>query len=455
MSLEALITPAYTVDDTDSEEEKTKRLALRRRNVSTSPWMTIAREEFEHAPSQMFNASSSGTILIRFNSPAANRLQLRAQSCDIWFPQKLEAGLGPAFSLTAAAAPRCPALAVALDSSCLVHLGQEDGDMRLLRAGQELYCDSLMLLRAGLQAPLDQQSDALIAAINVLQVIEAFTSMVFKGDDRGVHTQGIKTIMSTLQPQVQDGSESGLSQLLDSNFRVFFFWDALIRRKHIEHFFLEDATALMKIAQSVPGALEECDEACKAGAQLSLGKAADVMSTLLSIESKLNAWKANWSRCLRDAPYSLVSSLEYPYPEPKAKMPSKAFPLVFQFQGLEGVLDHVVFSACLFSVKRAMLDFGSVLLARQSGPAATAICGSSQALVRTVTNCTDTICMSLPYLCRPEHNRFGYVVSAGPLHFVNSWYRHLRKRGNVQVSERVLWCFEATKRMKENGIRPL
>ena len=454
MSPEALLPPPYTERSSNDDDEHAKRLALRRRKASASPWMAIAKEEFESTPRSMFNTTSSGPIFIRFRSPAAHRLQLRAQSCSIWFPQETAAGLDTAFSFMTTSAPSCPSLAVALDASSLIHLGQEDGDSRLLVAGQKLYCEALNLLRCELQSPSNRRPDALVGAICVLQIIEAFTSMTFEGTNWRLHTQGLDGLLQSLETKSMEERLPGFSQLIDVNFRLFHLWDALVARKGINQFYLGDGTVISKVAAKVPGALEDCDDVCHTVSKLTLDRAVHIMSALRDLEDELSMWSKNWTRCIRDLPYQLVSSTEFPFPELSTTVPSKAFPLVFQFNSLSYTLDHAIFSACLFSVKRAMLDLSSAL-SPQPEAVKIAVCGDSNKLRASVTNCADNLCMGLPYLCDSRHGKYGLVCGTGPLYLANSWYRHLRKHGNERVSEKVLWCHEATKRLRRGGIRPL
>lgn len=116
-------------------------------------WSTsIAAEEFNGPQS---NSSRSACTIVRFRAPASWRLQLRSHSCALWFPQEPVDGLDVAFEYMTTRATRSPSLAVALDATSLVQLGQENSDLRLMVHGKKLYCDALSLLRKELAVPPD------------------------------------------------------------------------------------------------------------------------------------------------------------------------------------------------------------------------------------------------------------------------------------------------------------
>lgn len=437
-----------TKNSKKAQKHNTKDVASKVTRPSASPWLKIARKEFETAPPELFNASSSASAVIKFNSPAANRLQLRTRACDIWFPEQDSIGLDRAMGFVASSMAYCPALAVALDAAHLVHLGGNDGDQRMLLAGHKMYGQALGLLRKELQTGAEKQTDTLIGTISILQIIEAFShlSLTERGWDR--HRSGITGLLGRLP---NDTGTSGFADLLTFNFRTFYIWDALIARRGISCIFQGDSKALVSIAQRLTEALEGCETACRTkDPEL----ASIVMDSLAEIEEDFKVWTTSWNRSIRDASYTLVPSTKYPFPEVRKTKPSKAFPLVFQFKDLSDVLDHTLCSACLLSLKRARLD---ILLAIPDLNETTdeSASNTKSLSARAVTLCADTLCMGIPYLCEPQHNKFGMVSAIGPLALASAWFKHLRRRGDEQVSEKVLWCFEASKRLKAAGIQPL
>lgn len=82
----------------------------------SNPWMVAAvLEKFTTPPKNRIITSSHGSLIIRFRSPAAHRLQMRSVSCGIWMPQEARVGTAESLSFMAAQAPTTPSLAIALD----------------------------------------------------------------------------------------------------------------------------------------------------------------------------------------------------------------------------------------------------------------------------------------------------------------------------------------------------
>lgn len=422
---------------------------------SPSPWMvTAAQEEFLTPPKNRINTSTFGSVLIRFRSPAAHRLQLRSASCAIWFPENLCAGFAESFSFMTSQAPNTPSLAVALDASCLIQIGQERHDERMVLEGKKMYCDALRFLRIGLALSARQRSDALLGTIMVLQVSEA--NMVMDGADWRNHSKGVTAFMRD-RIWSEKRSHFGWPRLVEHQFRTFQYWDALSARRPIDGVLLDDAPALLLIAQTIPGALAECDEVCYGC--FDEEQAIGVARRLKDIETDLVDWTAQWNRCMREAPFQLVASDKMPFPKRNLSTGKQkdAFPHIFRFNELTDCLDHVICSASMLVIKRAMLDLS---LAARTSSAATAVlrgCIPGQKLLTNgTTACADTLCMGLPYLCEPQHGKFGKLVTAPPLGIAREWYAHLmHDTGSKQAALKLAWCRNAAMTIENEGIRML
>ena len=454
MNIDQCMAPTTTPSSSAGNDGKTKLLTLRCRKAMQSQWLSVVLKESKCSHDRFLNYHCSG-LLGEIRSPEADRLQLRAQSCNAWFPSDMGSGLDKAMEFTSSSAARSPALVVALDASSLIAVGQEDCNIRMLLAGQALYGEALTLLRMEMTGQLGKQAAPLLAAINVLQTTETYLAMGSEISNRRLHTKGTAYLLQDIHAaQLANTRFSGLSQLLEANFVLYHFWDVLLARKHVGSFFRNNATALYKIAQGVPGMLQACDHAFKAGTRLTTEMADHLMKILRSIESDLTAWSTSWNRCIREAPYQLVSSTTFPFPERGASKPNKAFPLVFQFNNLTNVLDHTIFSACLLSIKRALLDISTAISSSQFSAQRNPVCENGPALVQAVTNCADTLCMGLPYLCDSRHGKFGLIVAAGPLCLASNWYHH--KRPDIhQIFVKQSWCYEGSRCLIAEGVRPI
>lgn len=437
----------FSCSDNEHEEDGQKP------ERAPASWMiTVAREEFDILPRHRINTSVSGSTLVRFRSPAAHRLQLRSTSCAIWFPEDLCVGFAEAFSFMTSQAPTTPSLAIALDASTLIQVGQERRDMRMVLEGQKMYCDALKFLRAALAEPASKRSDALFGAIMVLQVAEA--NMVMLGSDWRNHTAGLAAFM---RDRVDDekAAHFGWSRLVERQFATFQLWDGLFARRATEEkFLMADAPALLHIAESVPGVLQECDEVYVG--DCSEDKVRSVLSRLKDVEADLLGWTIQWNRCMREAPFQLVSASDIPFPKRKQISPKEinAFRAVFRFNNLADALDHSICTACMLTLKRAMLDLTEAALARSLSPLLKKELPDIQILMKTITTCADTLCMGLPYLCDSKHGKFGLLVSAPPLGIAMEWYRLLRARtGDKLAAHKLAWCESAAVAIERDGIR--
>lgn len=434
----------------DSEDETSDH--WQRYHRQASPWIiTAAREEFDLPRKDRVNTSTWGSLLIRFRVPAVYRLQIRATSCAVWFPQELCAGFAEAFSFMTSQAPTAPSLALALDASSLLQIGQEHGDERMMIEGKKMYCDALKFLHMALAQPSPEGSDALVGAITVLQVAEANVCM--RGADWRNHTAGLLALM---RERTKDGRHThfGWPRLVERNFATFSFWDSLLARRRLDSFLHDDAPALLLIAQAVPGALLDCDEVCHG--RFSEERALEVYCRLKDLEAELVDWTMQWNRCMREAPFELVSSASLPFPGRKAPVAKlrDVFPQVFRFRDLADCLDHSMCTASMLALKRAMLDLSLAAASHGCSNAARAEFGSPQALRRSITACADSLCMGFPHLCEPKHGKFGKVVTAPPLSMARDWYSHMRQTtGSRKIARKLAWCRIAAGAIEHDGTR--
>lgn len=114
------------------------------------------------------------------------------------------------------------------------------------------------------------------------------------------------------------------------------------------------------------------------------------------------------------------------------------FPLVFRFKTLEDALNHTACTGCLLSLRESNLRM---------------LLPGEHANLKSITDCADSLCMSIPYMCLPDNGGFGMVVSVGPLHLANKWYESLL--GTVNVEEKLAWCHSAAAHIQQRGIRTL
>ncbi|KAK5125449.1 hypothetical protein LTR85_000558 [Meristemomyces frigidus] len=431
-----------------------ERIVACRIRAGETKWAAIAEEEFKPSNTRRINTSTSAATFISFRSPAAWRLQLRNQSTYVWFPQAIPPGLGLAFEFMTQHAPHSPALAVALDASCLLQLGQEDGHERMLMAGKRLYGHALQLQCREIAASPAHRIDGAIAAITVLQICRFFTSMDGDGTSWRRHAQGMASLMQAREPIKDD---NGFMSLVLANFRLFHFWNGLIARKRIDvlrslHPSLPsamDSAALSSIAERVPGLLEECDTTCGAPLHISPGRVDHVMEKLKGIERELSAWAAQWTRNIRNPPYQLALATCIRFVDSTEII----FPFVLDFKTLSNALDQVTCSACLLAVRRAMLVLAP--RAERDGQPPDSAKGRLAALV-SISNCADSLCMSLPYLCKPENGEYGAVSAAGPLYLATSWWEgRVGSEDSGKPVEKLAWCRDVAAYIQSVGIRTL
>ena len=153
-----------------------------------------------------------------------------------------------------------------------------------------------MLLHIALTKWADEQKNALFAAMTVLQVMETNAGIMLDVGWRR-YTDRARYL---LRDRHGDECRPEFLQLLDANFRMFHFWDALIARKRVDDFFRGDITVLNGIAQRVLDALEECDVACRQGRKHTVERATEATNMLKGIEADLNARSIRWARCITD-----------------------------------------------------------------------------------------------------------------------------------------------------------
>jgi hypothetical protein len=132
----------------------------------------------------------------------------------------------------------------------------------------------------------------------------------------------------------------------------------------------------------------------------------------------------------------------------------KNFPFVFGFKNLLSAQDHVTCTACLLQVRRAILDLDWMLFSRGlQGSTDDKLRNQRQALIKTTGDCADGLCMSIPFLCKPENGMYSLICSVGPLHLAKSWYKS--KEAGKKVQGKLAWCEEVDTWIQNNGVRTL
>lgn len=423
--------------------------------LAPSKWGVIAREEFQGRTGPAIT-SPSGTICIALAAPALYRLQLRTRSCDIWFPQKLVAGLEAGFGFIIRNIPKNPSLAVAMDASCLCHLGQEFGDTRFLKAGLELYVKGLELLRRQLELPADRQNKANVGTVLTLQIIEAFTNLDYTGSGWMLHSKGLTALLDNTDIGGEiESHPPGYAELVGCSFYLFHFWSGLTERKRIRALGLDGGTVLTSIAERVPEALEMADSSCQKGVQLSLQEGVRIINMLRSIEHELNAWTASWNPCMRNSPFHVVDSAElFHYQSLPGQRLRSPFPLSMKFRKFFDAHDHMVCTASFLVIREAMIDVSRTLLQGQHK-----LDGSFgkqvRALNASANSCADSLCMAIPYLLLPSHGKYGHVLASHPLRVATRWYARIHREQSGEVSQKLSWCDQVAQRIRQRGIRPL
>lgn len=175
------------------------------------------------------------------------------------------------------------------------------------------------------------------------------------------------------------------------------------------------------------------------------------MTTLLGrLEKDLNNWASDWTGSMRSTPYQLVSASSLPFAEDRQRKFNAVFDLRFEFRSLPDAIDHVMCTASLAVVKQAMLKLSSVLSFNHSS-VNYALQEKGSSLMKHITNCADSLCMTVPYLCRLDHGKFGAVHARGPLLLASMWYQ---KINDDSALEKLAWCNRAAKKIAALGIRP-
>jgi len=342
--------------------------------------------------------------------------------------------------------PQSPALALSLDAASLLQVGQEDGDIRLLATGVKLYGEALRYLRGEIALRPSHENDGAVAAILNLQICDFFTSLSCHSTWQA-HADGLSSLMQTRPAR---DMPIGLRHLMDAEFHLFLFWHGLLARKRIDLLQPLDASALNSIAVRVPELLEECDVWLATGS-IPEGLLNNLSGRLQAIEGELTTWAANWNRDIRDPPYSLVPASKLPYLTKTAA--NETWELLFDFKTLENAIDHVVCTAALMSIRQARMDTNALTSYNPSARRGLEEIHASGRTMSKITECADSLCMSLPFLCKPEHGKYGVVISAGPLCLATKWYmsRHSRR----SAAKKLDWCRQAAQCIRGSGIQTI
>lgn len=387
----------------------------------STPWARIAREELNSETKG--SMSISATNIIKFRCPAAWRIQLRAHACNGFFPTEQMASIESAMKYLTTSAPQNPALAVVLDASGLIQLGQVDCNTRLLEAGSRLYCQALGLLQKEISSLSASSDGSILAAIHVMQVCDIYTGMPYGDVSWRQHAQGISTMLSARKTKLR--SEE-FKALLSRNFRMFGFWNGVLSRKGINHVLPEQVNPLESAAVRVPGALEDFDNLAFELPDKRTQRCLSLLECLTEIEKDLKQWSLVWYRNMRKPPFALVDAGTLPFLQSR----SGVFAQILQFVSLSNATDHILCTTSLLLIRQIILQINLML-----HPSI-----KTSAYVRSITDCADSLCMSIPYLCMPQHRIFGGHSALGPLTVAWAWYSSQPR--SHKIEERLLWCEE-------------
>lgn len=234
----------------------------------------------------------------------------------------------------------------------MIPIGQERGDERMLLEGKKMYCDALRFLRMSLAQPSKEWSVGLLGTIMVLQVAES--NMCMQGADWRNHTSGVTALMREIARSGRQQWPFGWLRLVERQFATFQFWDAVIARTGMEKLLPSEVPTLFLIAQEVPGVLQACDAICCGSRPQE--EALHVAQDLRKLETRLTDWTTNWNRCMRDAPFEILPTDSLAFLHRKERS-STTFTQVIHFNDLTICIDHIMCSAAMLAIKRAMLDF--------------------------------------------------------------------------------------------------
>jgi hypothetical protein len=342
--------------------------------------------------------------------------------------------------------PDTASFAAATNTLYLAQLATSTSDQRLLQNAARTYQGALQLLRRDLSKPKACYDDHLFGAIHVLSLCEAFKGIAI--DDRGLnqHTKGAAMLFQARGPESLQNVYM-MIELQQHHHRVLL--DGLLSRKRpligrgrwldVDKNCYLKLTSLTTLALRVPGVLEDADRLLAQGSNSNLDEIMDMLSSLKSLETKLQNWMSVWYAQIEVSPYWKIPSTTFQW------LPrSNTFASGLEFPTPLAAKAHVLFWMPLLCLREAMKKVAEL---HPFPILATTILLQQKKSIDDINEITDHLCMTAMYLMNPLNGVDGCMEACGPLLLVSRWFE------KINDHERLMWCYQMFDHIESRGIR--
>ena len=379
-----------------------------------------------------------------FKSVPAVKSQLQAEFIHFHYAKTGEDFFPSKMILTLT--PDTASFAAATNALYLTQLATSTSDQRLLKNAARTYQGALQSLRRDLSKPKACYDDPIFGIIHVLSLCEAFKGIAI--DDRGLnqHTKGAAMLFQARGPKSLQNVYM-MIQLQQHHRRVLL--DGLLSRKRpligrgrwldVDKNCYLKLTSLTTLALQVPGALEDADKLLTQGSNANLDEIMTMLSSLKSLETKLQNWMTAWYAQIEVSPYWKVpySKLQW-LPRPSMFASALEFPTPLTAKA------HVLFWMPLLCLREAIKQVAGL---HPFPLLATTTPLQNKILTDEINDIAKNLCMTAMFLTNPLNGIEGCMEACGPLLLVLKWFER------VNDLEKLKWCYQMFELIERSGIR--
>ena len=408
---------------------------------------------FNDAGNERRDITGTDMPVIRFPEVSDHRVrhqQLNYAFLTSYYPDSIVATVYEGVNNLSPAAITSKTLNVAWNALCLIHLGTQFRDDRVLDEGRKLHCVGLHLLREEIEKREAITSDSLLDACYTLAHCQIYKMVSHRGKGWQVHVDGLLLL---LQRRGVKSIKSPFARATLHKIRQIAAMDQLLRRKRS---FLSSPEWLMSrlqqdwcihtpalqltdLALQISGALEDTDTALQnwtAGERVSTQDVREISLHIQTLEHELGQWLFQFycRSGVAQMPYKLLDVDEFPLFEAQCSDMAMLFPRVYDFPNLLSATTHTYIFILYLAIRMAQLDLASL--------DSTQLATDSDALAVEAEEYASHLCKSLAYLSLQQHRSAGVLACSGPLHWASAWYERSRDIKKLQTCQSIREAFE-------------
>lgn len=338
--------------------------------------------------------------------------------------------------------------AVSAVGALVVH--RTSKDPRLVHDATLMYSRAISHARRELAGQLDRRS--MIATAHFLSLYELFYRVSL--DETGARPHSFWFLFLT-KPNQEEPIDESMRVLLDSNMRLFAMMETLVSRKcpfaigslvdKSQHQICRASTpaTFTNLGLMVANAIEASDVMCEPDSDPDMAEILNLLEEIVRLEGMLHDWMTDYNKRISHVPYWLTAvHLSYP----KVRGTSCLFRHLYEFPNFHTTVIYACYWMCLLGLAQALNHIVRIHYCKIDAEIKERIRPKLAA-----DEHADSLCMTIPFLGRPQHFWAGRITAVRPLNMLYDYYKHAK---NWPKLAWCVYCAEDLGSLRVPAIKP-